>query len=171
VQSRQATVVASAVAIAVPPLNTPNKFSAKIVSITDGDTVDVLDQGGLTHAVRLAGIDAPEQSQPFGSQSTQHLSSLISGKTAALECENERSYGRLICKILLDNGEDARLDQLKAGMAWHYKQYHDEQSPPDREAYAAAECGAMKAKAGLWNDSPSGAAAGFQARHQFAFTD
>ncbi len=139
-------------AVAGQPVNAPNKFSAKVVSITDGDTVDALDSGGLTHAVRLAGIDAPEHGQPFGTESTQHLTDLISGKTVALECENERSYGRLICKILLTNGEDVCLDQLKAGMAWHYKQYQDEQSPSDREAYAAAECTAMKAKTGLWNE-------------------
>jgi endonuclease YncB( thermonuclease family) len=144
---------ASAAAAAAAQLANPiNHFSAKVVSITDGDTVDVLAPGNLTYAVRLAGIDAPEHDQTFGAQSTQHLSELISGKPVTLDCENERSYGRLICKIVLPNGEDACLDQVKAGMAWHYKQYEDEQSPSDRQAYAAAECSAMKAKIGLWND-------------------
>jgi endonuclease YncB( thermonuclease family) len=129
-----------------------NEFSANVTNITDGDTVDVLGPGGATYAIRLVGIDAPEHDQAFGTQSTQHLASLISGKTVTLECENERSYGRLICKILLPNGEDVDLDQVKEGMAWHYKQYQDEQSPTDREAYAAAECSAMKAKVGLWSD-------------------
>lgn len=122
------------------------------MSITDGDTVDVLAPGDLTYAVRLAGIDAPEHDQPFGSQSTQHLSDLISGKSVRLDCEIERSYGRLICKITLSNGEDACLDQVKDGMAWHYKQFQDDQSPADRQAYAAAECTAMKSKIGLWSD-------------------
>ena len=110
-----------------------------MVSITDGDTIDVaLDPSGLVQAVRLEGIDAPESAQAFGSQSTQHLSEVASGKVVRLECENERSYGRLICKVLLQHGEDACLDQVKAGMAWHYKQYRDEQSPSDRETYASA---------------------------------
>ena len=130
----------------------PNTFSAKVVSITDGDTVDVLGPDNVTYVIRLAGIDAPEHDQAFGTQSTQHLTSMISGKTVTLECENERSYGRLICKILLPNAEDVDLDQVKAGMAWHYKQFQDEQSPADREAYATAECAAMKAKLGLWSD-------------------
>jgi nuclease-like protein len=77
---------------------------------------------------------------------------MTSGKTVTLECESEKSYGRLLCKILLPNGEDVDLDEVKAGMAWHYKQYQDEQSPADREAYAAAECIAMKAKLSLWSD-------------------
>jgi endonuclease YncB( thermonuclease family) len=144
--------VASAAADAAKLANPLNKFSAKVVSITDGDTVDVLAPGNFTYTIRLAGIDAPEHDQAFGSQSTANLSALLSGKNVNLECENERSYGRLICKILLPSGEDADLDQVKAGMAWHYKQYEDEQSPSDRQAYAAAECSAMKAKNGLWND-------------------
>jgi endonuclease YncB( thermonuclease family) len=135
---------APAASVAIPP----NTFSAKVVSITDDDTVDVLRSDNFTYAIRLAGIDAPEHDQVFGTQSTQHLAGLISGKTVTLECQNERSYGRFICKILLPNGEDLDLDQVKAGMAWHYKQYEDEQSPADREAYATAECAAMKAVCG-----------------------
>jgi endonuclease YncB( thermonuclease family) len=128
----------------------PNHYTGKVVSITDGDTIDVaLAPNGMVQAVRLEGIDAPEHDQAFGSQSTQYLSEMLSGKTVTLECENERSYGRLICKVMLPNGEDVDLDQVKAGMAWHYKQYEDEQSPDDRTAYAAAECAAMKAKIGL----------------------
>ena len=122
------------------------------MNITDGDTVDALTADNLTYAIRLAGIDAPEHGQAFGAQSTQHLSELISGKMVTLDCEDERSYGRLICKILLADGEDVDLDQVKAGMASHYKQYEDEQSATDRQAYAAAECAAMKSKVGLWND-------------------
>ncbi len=131
----------------------PNRYTGKVVSVTDGDTIDVaLAPNGMVRAVRLQGIDAPEHGQAFGSQSTQHLSKMLWGKTVRLDCENERSYGRLICKVILPNGEDADLDQVKAGMAWHYKQYEDEQSPADRTAYAAAECAAMKAKIGLWSD-------------------
>jgi endonuclease YncB( thermonuclease family) len=135
-----------------PEANAPNTFAAKIISITDGDTVDVLDQENQTRVIRLAGIDAPEHDQAFGTESTQHLAELIAGKAVTLECGNERSYGRLICKILLPDGEDVCLDQLKAGMAWHYKQYQDEQSPADRAAYAGAECTAMQAHTGLWSD-------------------
>jgi endonuclease YncB( thermonuclease family) len=158
--SEVATTSASAPTISIPseattagqPANSLSSFSAKVVSITDGDTVDVLGPRNLTYAIRLAGIDAPEHDQAFGRESTQHLSELLSGKTITLDCENERSYSRLICKIVLRNVEDVCLDQVKAGMAWHYKQYQDEQSPADREAYAAAECAAMKSKLGLWSD-------------------
>jgi endonuclease YncB( thermonuclease family) len=136
----------------VQPVNPLNKFSAKVASVADGDTINVISLDNANYAVRLAGIDAPEHDQAFGAQSTQHLVSLISDSSVNLDCENERSYGRLICKILLPNGDDVDLEQIQAGMAWHYKQYQDEQSPTDRASYAAAECAAMKAKIGLWSD-------------------
>jgi endonuclease YncB( thermonuclease family) len=127
------------------------KFSATVTNVLDGDTVDVVGPNGAAR-IRLTGIDAPEHGQAFGSESTKNLAALLSGKSVNLDCENEKSYGRLLCKILLPNGEDVCLDQVKSGMAWHYKQYQDEQSPADQEAYAAAECQAMKAKLGFWSD-------------------
>jgi endonuclease YncB( thermonuclease family) len=131
----------------------PNKYTGRVAGVTDGDTIDVaLNPSGQIQAIRLAGIDAPESAEAFGSQSTHNLSGLVSGKTVTLACENETSYGRSICKVILPDGEDASLDQVKAGMAWHYKQYQDEQSTADRETYAAAECTAMKSKLGLWSE-------------------
>ena len=60
-------------------------------------------------------------------------------------------YGRLVGKILID-GRDINLEQVKAGMAWHYKEYEREQTPADRELYAKAEDEARKARRGLWVD-------------------
>ena len=79
--------------------------------------------------IRLAGIDAPEHDQTFGTESTRHLQNLILGKTVKLECSTVDRYGRYVCKVLLPDGKDVNLDQVQAGMAWHYKQYEDQQTP------------------------------------------
>jgi endonuclease YncB( thermonuclease family) len=142
-------------------------LNAQVLRITDGDTVDVVDQGGVPYTIRLAGIDAPEHDQAFGTESTQHLSGLISGKSIALKCGNERSYGRLICKILLD-GDDICLDQVRDGMAWHYKQYQDEQSPSDRDAYAAAEVHGNEIENRAMERPAPSSAAGFSPRYKLA---
>ena len=60
-------------------------------------------------------------------------------------------YGRKVGKILL-SGLDCNLEQIKRGLAWHYKQYQREQSPADQQSYAAAEIEARAAKLGLWRD-------------------
>ena len=53
----------------------------KVVGVTDGDTITVLDdmdKGRLR--IRLDKIDAPEKKQAFGAKAKQYLSTLIYGK-------------------------------------------------------------------------------------------
>ena len=126
-------------------------LSGRVVAIADGDTITVLDSSDTQHRIRLEGIDAPESHQAFGSRSKQNLSDLIFGKDVTVIYYKTDQYGRLVGKILID-GRDINLEQAKAGMAWHYKEYEREQTPADRELYAKAEDEARKARRGLWVD-------------------
>jgi endonuclease YncB( thermonuclease family) len=91
-------VTALHVAAGAQPDYLPNRYSGMVVGVTDGDTIDVaIVPAGSVQNVRLVGIDAPGSAQAFGAESTRHLSGLVSSKAVTLECENERSYGRLIC--------------------------------------------------------------------------
>jgi endonuclease YncB( thermonuclease family) len=67
-------------------------------------------------------------------------------------CHKKNRYGRAICKVMR-GGIDVNLEQLRAGMAWHYREYAREQSVEDRLTYAAAETEAREARRGLWKDS------------------
>lgn len=129
-------------------------IEGKIVAVSDGDTVTVLDSDKKQHKIRLAGIDAPESDQPFGRASKENLSKLVYGKHVTVVWEKVDRYRRTVGKILLD-GQDINLEQVKAGLAWHYKKYQDEQSPEERKIYALAETEARTAKLGLWNDGRS----------------
>lgn len=131
----------------------PDSQAAKVIQIKDGDTITVLMNGDQPKDIRLYGIDAPEYKQPLGLASKAHLSDLVSGKTVNLDCVGLDPYERLVCKVLLPNGEDVDLDQIKAGMAWHYKQYQSQQTAIDRASYGAAEDIARRAHIGLWADS------------------
>jgi endonuclease YncB( thermonuclease family) len=48
-------------------------ISGRVVGVADGDSITVLDTSMTQHKVRLAGIDAPERSQPFGQRSKHPL--------------------------------------------------------------------------------------------------
>ena len=122
-----------------------------MVAIADGDTITILDSANTQHRIRLQGIDAPESHQAFGEQSSQSLSGMIFGKDVSVTYQKIDQYGRLVGKIILD-GKDINLEQVKAGMAWHYKFYEDEQTPEDLELYAKAEAEARAARRGLWQD-------------------
>jgi len=124
---------------------------AKVVSVADGDTITVLDAEKNQHKIRLQGIDAPEKNQAFGAKSKQALYELVHGKTVQISYQKSDKYGRIVGKVLL-GGQDICLQQIKAGLAWHYKKYQDEQSPADRDAYHASELAAKSQKVGLWAD-------------------
>lgn len=126
-------------------------LQGKVVSVADGDTLTVLDDKKNQHKIRLHGIDAPENAQAFGQKSKQSLNHLVHSKMVTVEFEKKDKYGRTVGKVLL-NGTDVCLEQIKLGMAWHYKQYQSEQSKEDRDTYAQAEQTARAQVVGLWKD-------------------
>jgi len=126
-------------------------LAGTVVAVTDGDTIKVLDQNHVLHRIRLAGIDAPEKRQAFGTRAKESLAELCFDKTARVEYSKLDRYGRVVGKVLI-NGRDVNLEQIKRGLAWHYKQYEMEQSSEDRVAYAIAEVRARNGKVGLWTD-------------------
>ena len=141
-------------------------LQGKVVKIADGDTVTIVDDSGKKHRIRLAGIDAPEKNQPYGDISTQGLNILVSGRIVTIEYEKRDRYKRIVGKVLVDPpGEvfcmaldcvkkiDAGLEQIKRGLAWHYKKYQGEQSVEDRGTYGEAEVGARDKLLGLWKSN------------------
>ena len=56
------------------------ELRGKVVGVSDGDTVTVMDAERHQHKVRLAGIDAPEKAQAFGQASKISLSDQIFGR-------------------------------------------------------------------------------------------
>lgn len=126
-------------------------LTGRVVAIGDGDTITVLDTSTTQHRIRLAGIDAPESHQAFGEQSKRNLADMVFGKEVSVSYQKVDQYGRIVGQVRLD-GKDINLEQVKAGMAWHYKYYEDEQPPEERGLYAKAEEDARTAGRGLWQD-------------------
>lgn len=129
-------------------------LSGKVVRVADGDSITILDANSEQHRVRLSGIDAPERGQAFSRESKGTLSAAVSGKTVTVDWNKRDRYGRIIGKVILD-GRDINLEQIKMGMAWHYKEYEREQDVEDRSLYAQMEYLAKRDKVGLWADNSS----------------
>ena len=144
----------SSLAILILTLSFPAwaDFTGNAVGVADGDTITVLDADKVQHKIRLTGIDAPEKKQPFGNRSKQSLSDMVFNKTVTVETDKRDRYGRELGKVLA-GGVDVNLEQIKAGMAWHYKAYERTQPVIDRQSYADAENEAKAAKRGLWVDA------------------
>lgn len=120
-------------------------ITGKIVGVTDGDTVTVLDEENQQHKIRLEGIDAPESGQDFGTAAKQQLSSKIFDKFPWIEWRESDKYGRILGHIYLD-GRHINLEMVADGYAWHYKEYSND------PRLANAETVARKKRIGLWTD-------------------
>ena len=127
-------------------------LTGRVVRVTDGDTIVVLGPGNAQHKVRLQGIDAPERGQAYGTKSKEHLSDSVAGKFVVVEYSKRDRYERILGKVLL-GGEDMNLEQIEAGLAWHYKKYQNEQTTADRVKYSDAEREARMERHGLWHDA------------------
>lgn len=136
-----------AMLVAFPSL--ADTLQGRVVAISDGDTVKVIDASNTQWKIRLMGIDAPEKKQAFGNKSKKALSDLVFNKQVTVEYSKSDKYGRTVGKIMV-NGIDANLEQVRVGLAWHYKKYEKEQSLDDRLLYAQAEAQAREEKRGLW---------------------
>ena len=133
------------------PLIKADTLAGRIVGVSDGDTLTLLDDAKSQHKIRLGGIDAPEKKQPFGQRSKETLSDFVYDKQVVVEWSKRDRYGRIVGKVLVD-GRDVNIRMVSLGMAWHYKEYQKEQSVEDRRSYSEAEEIARSAKKGLWQD-------------------
>lgn len=135
--------------------NEPNalacNLAGKVIRVTDGDSITVLDSKKGQHKIRLAGIDAPERKQPYGKVARQFLAKQVFKKQVCVSWYKRDKYKRLVGIVSIDD-EDMNLKILSAGLAWHYKQYQKEQSKSDRTRYSEAQEAAEDDDIGLWGD-------------------
>ena len=124
----------------------PHELIGKVVHIADGDTLTVLDADKVQHKIRLAGIDAPEKSQAFGTKAKEALAEKVHEKTVRVVWKEKDRYGRIVGEIHLGD-RHINLEMVHDGWAWWYRTY-----APKSKALEQAEADAKKEKRGLWRD-------------------
>jgi len=133
-------------AFADPNCREQRCFAAKVVGISDGDTVTLLLlNGGDAGPVkaRLTEIDAPERRQPWGARSSQALANKVFGQQVLVASSGEDRYGRLLARLHLGN-RDINRELVREGHAWVYRRYATQNWLPD-------EAAARNAGRGLWS--------------------
>ena len=127
-------------------LQLPDSFIAKVIGIKDGDTIEIL-KDKKQIVVRLADIDCPEKSQPFGSAAKKFASDFCFGKEVTINSNGKFDrYKRLIATVIFD---DVSLNKQLVinGYAWHFKRYSNNKEFADLEEQAKQN------KVGLWADN------------------
>jgi endonuclease YncB( thermonuclease family) len=124
-------------------------FAGRVVAITDGDTLTVLDGENRQHRLRLAEIDAPERGQPFGTAARARLAGLVFGEQVEFLVHSIDRYGREVATVRKPGGDPGadtvNLEMVRSGYAWAYTGY----AKDPRTRLAEAE--ARSAGSGLWS--------------------
>jgi endonuclease YncB( thermonuclease family) len=115
----------------------------QVVGIHDGDTLTLLTPENRQVRIRLAGIDAPESRQPYGTRAQQELSSLSFRKQARVVVQDTDRYGRTVGTVWVDR-LNVNAELVRRGAAWVYPQYNRDATLPGLEAEA------RRTQKGLW---------------------
>jgi endonuclease YncB( thermonuclease family) len=126
----------------------PSGLSGKVISVTDGDTIDILYENKPLR-IRLEHIDCPEirKKQPYGAAAKKFTSDKCFGQVVSIKHRNQIDRNkRLIGEVINADGLNVNKALVKAGLAWHFIKYSS------NHEYAALEKSARAMKVGLWTD-------------------
>ena len=121
-----------------------SKLIGKIISVKDGDSLELLDAENTIHDIRLAHVDCPEKKQAFGTRAKVFTANFCFGEEVTVVPTDKDRYGRIVGVVIVDRKE-LNLALVEEGMAWHFKKYSKE------EKYTTAEEKARRKKKGLWS--------------------
>lgn len=142
-------------ALVVPVIASAAKFEAKVVAVSDGDTITVTTgkpcvagsscfKGELSHRIRLAEIDAPERKQPYGPEAKKSLVEMVLGQRVVIDDRGQRSYSRIVAHVFKDDVWINR-EQVANGFAWVDPRYSR------RHELRLLQRQAIRSEIGLWS--------------------
>lgn len=133
-------------AAALPPAGPSQGLRATVLSIGDGDTIRVR-QDGRAITIRLACIDAPETAQnPYGQQAHRHLQQRLPiGREVTLVVKATDRYGRTVAEVI--STINIGLAMVENGQAFVYRRYLN---GCDAREYLDAEVRASRRSHGVW---------------------
>jgi micrococcal nuclease len=120
-------------------------FNAKVVSVTDGDTLTVMHDGAREKVI-LFGVDCPELAQEFGPQSKKFTDDCCYGKVVSIEEHGRDPRGRTIAVVRLPDGSNLNQELVRQGLAW----WSDKFAPDDAQLQQL-HATAKTSHAGLWS--------------------
>ena len=127
------------------PILSSAQLKGKVVKITDGDSVTLLDEDNTQHKIRLWGIDCPERGQDYGTKATNHTKELCAGKYVTVQIKGTDQYKRTLGIIIVDGtGVNVNESLLSNGLAWMYRYTKDKN-------YQSLENEARKKNINIWS--------------------
>jgi len=143
-------LVAWSLLAAGPPIGAQDRqlvgrtFSAEVVRVADGDSIEVRTAAGReVIRIRVHGVDAPERGEPFSQAATRFTRAAVFGRVVTLDGQDVDRYGRLVARVR-HGRMDLGVELVRAGLACHYRRYASD------PALARGEAEARAAGRGVW---------------------
>lgn len=92
--------------------------TGKVTKVRDADTIVV---SGV--AVRLNGVDAPENGTQAGNEATAAMKRFVRGKTVTCELNGQRTHDRWVGVCVTDEGNDIGAVMIANGLALDCQRY------------------------------------------------
>ena len=102
------------------------KNKVKVVTVYDGDSLDVMGKNGERIKLRLYGIDAPEKGQHFANTARAFLEDLTENSLYTLDVHYKDKYNRYVAVLYDENGIAVQEDLIRNGFAWVYPRFCDD---------------------------------------------
>jgi|SRR5579859_2324421 len=90
----------------------------KVVTVIDGNTIQMVAEDNESYKILLYGIDSPELSQEFGEKAKEFLEKMILDKSVLVKIQGKDRWGNRLGIILIEGTKDPRHKLLEAGLAW-----------------------------------------------------
>ena len=92
--------------------------AGKVVSVIDGNTVEVTTTDNESYRIIFHGIDCPEVEQEFGEKARRFLEKLILDKNVTVQFQGKDRWGNRLAIVLIEGEIDPRMELLEQGLAW-----------------------------------------------------
>lgn len=95
-----------------------DEITGKVISVIDGNTLEV--ESGLNEKqkIMLAGIDSPELHQEYGDKAKKLLEKLTLDKSVTVKFVGKDRWGNYLAEVVVEGKFDPRVELLKEGLAW-----------------------------------------------------
>jgi endonuclease YncB( thermonuclease family) len=94
-----------------------DQITGKVVTVIDGNTVEVQTADQEIYKILLVGIDSPELGQEYGEQAKDYLQELLLNKSVVVQLKGKDRLGNRMGVIIVGQN-DARAELVKKGLAW-----------------------------------------------------
>lgn len=120
-----------------------NTVRGKVVSVVDGNTLEVISADEETYRIVLVGIDCPESGQPYAEEAKRFLEGAILRKSIDVKLLGKDRWGNYLGEIMTE--VEVSVELVKRGLAWC-----NEKNAP--EHLKVLEEQARAQRIGLWQE-------------------